>query len=118
MGTRGVIENVDIVNGDVVPATESRCYPDVHVVRDLLPGEVARDHGPFSQPRINDLIELRHRKVAGSFRTDIIECHKPVIANGVHNLIVAIPQMIDDFTPSDESAPSAQVSPCFRVDID
>src|SRR3984893_18084972 len=118
MATRRVIENVDTVNDDVVCATESRCYPDVHVVRDLLPGEVAGDHGPFSQPRINDLIELRHRKVAGSFRTDIIECHKPVTANGMQNLIVAVPQMIDDFTPSDESTPSAQVSPCFRVEID
>src|ERR1700686_959492 len=103
MGTRGEIENVDTVNDDVVSATESRCYPDVHVVRDLLPGEVACDHGPFSQPRIDNLIELRDRKVTGSFGAYIIECHKPVIANGVNDLVVTVPEMVDYLTPSDES---------------
>jgi hypothetical protein len=107
MGTSAVVENVNIINDDIVPATEPRCDTYIHVFRDLLPSEVARDHGPFSQPRINDLIELRHRKVTGSFRADIIECYKPVTANGVHNLIVAVPQMVDDLTPSDEPAASA-----------
>src|SRR5580700_2355077 len=110
MGTSRVVENVDIINDDIVPTTEPRCDTDIHFVRNLLPGEVACDHGPFSQPRINDLIQLRHRKLAGSFRTNIIDSNKPVIANDAHNLIVAVPEMIDNLTPSNESATSAQVS--------
>jgi hypothetical protein len=117
MGTSGVVENVDIINDDVLPATESRCDTYIHVFCDLLPGEVACDHGPFAQPRIDNLIELRDRKVTGSFGADIIECYKPVIANGVHNLIVTVPEMVDYLTPSDESAASAQAGSCFRVDM-
>ena len=118
MGTSGVVENVDIINDDVLPATEPRCDTYIHVFCDLFPGEVACDHGPFAQPRIDNLIELRDRKVTGSFGADIIECHKPVIANGVHNLIVTVPEMVDYLTPSDESAASAQAGSCFRVDMD
>ena len=118
MGTSGVVENVDIINDDVLPATEPRRDTYIHVFCDLLPGEVACDHGPFAQPRIDNLIELRDRKVTGSFGADIIECHKPVIANGVHNLIVTVPEMVDYLTPSDESAASAQAGPCFRIDMD
>ena len=118
MGTSGVIAGVDIINDDVLPATEPRCDTYIHLFCNLLSGEVACDDGPFAQPCIDNLIELRYRKVAGSFRADIIESHKPVIASGVKNLVVAVPEMVDDLTPSDESAASAQASSCFWIDID
>ena len=105
--------DVDIVNDDVVPATKSRCDAYIHVFCDLLPGKVACDYGPFAQSRIDYLIQLRNGKVAGSFGADIIECHKPVVANGAHNLVVTVPEMVDDLTPSDESARVCSSEPLF-----
>jgi hypothetical protein len=36
MGTSGVIEGGDIINDDVLPATEPRCDTYIHVFCDLL----------------------------------------------------------------------------------
>jgi hypothetical protein len=58
LAARGVVSYVDSINHHVFSPTESRRYADIHVFRNFLATKVARDYGPFTQPRIDDLIEL------------------------------------------------------------
>jgi hypothetical protein len=55
---RGVVPDIDAINDHVLSPTESRRYADIHVFRNFLATKVARDDSPFTQPRIDDLIQL------------------------------------------------------------
>ena len=116
MGTSGVVESVDIIDDHIFPRPRRDAIRTSMCSCDFLPGEVAGDNRPFSQPRIDNLIKLRNRKIGNSFRSDIIQRNKPILADYLHDAVVAIAQMIDDFTPSNESASSAQVRACCRID--
>jgi hypothetical protein len=104
LAARGVVPYTDPINDNVLSATESRCYADIHVFRNFLATKVARDHGPFTQPRIDDLIELGNRKVASPFGSDIIQGNIPIVAHGVDDPVIAIAEIVDHFAPSDKSA--------------
>ena len=61
LAPRGVVPDTDAINDRVLSPTESRRYADIHVLRNFLATKVIRNYGPFTQSRIDDLIQLRNR---------------------------------------------------------